>query len=76
MKTLFGAIALFIAAPAAAQAAPAPDSHAGHSQHQQGPGGPSGHKMDCKCCDQSKEAAQKKDCCADHAAKDGEHSGH
>jgi len=74
MKTLIGALALFLAAPAAAHAAPATDPHAGHAQHQQQPSGaPSEHEMDCKCCDE----AEMKDCCtghADHSAGQGSHS--
>ena len=68
MKILFGALALALAAPAAAQTAPA-DPHAGHAQHQHGTAGqhgtmPAGHdhaKMmeDCK-----KAAAEGK--CKEH----------
>ena len=56
MKTFFGAIALIIAAPVAAQTAPAADPHAqraqhqgmDHSQHEKG-------KHDCKeCCEKMK----------------------
>ena len=39
MKTVFGALALILAVPAAAQTAPANDPHAGHAQHQQHQGG-------------------------------------
>ena len=64
MKTIFGAIALFVAAPAFAQAAPAADPHAGHSmpagmdhsKHHQG-------KHDCKeCCEKMKGKDGKMEC--------------
>ena len=64
MKTLFGAIALVIAAPVAAQAAPAANPHAAHgqqqgadhSQHQDG-------KHDCKaCCEKMKGKDGKMEC--------------
>ena len=35
MKTVFGALALIFAVPAAAQTGPSSDPHAGHAQHQQ-----------------------------------------
>jgi len=76
MKTLIGALALILAAPVAAQTAPVANPHADHAQHQQTPGAPSEHKMDCKCCDKSKDAAQMKDCCAEHAEHAGEHGSH
>jgi hypothetical protein len=68
MKTIFGALALTLAAPAFAQAAPAADSHAqhqgmDHSQH-------SGAKHDCKdCCEQMKGKDGKMDCMKDEAGK-------
>ena len=80
MKTLIGAIALFFAAPVAAQTAPAADPHADHAQHhaQQPSDAPLEHKMDCKCCDKAKHTMAEKDCCADHAggnaAEHGSHS--
>ena len=64
MKTLFGAIALLIAAPVAAQTAPAADPQPGqaqhqgmdHSQHSQG-------KHDCKaCCEKMKGKDGKMEC--------------
>ncbi len=81
MKTILGAIALIIAAPAAAQTATA-DPHAGHAQHQQQGqhqqhhGAPKGdhsqHKMDCckpgGCCDKMKQTEARMDCCKDKAA--------
>ena len=79
MKTLIGAIALILAAPVPAQTAPAADPHAGHAQHQpqQPSTAPSKHKMDCKCCEEAKQASAQKDCCADHAGgKAAEHDGH
>jgi hypothetical protein len=87
MKTVFGALALVIAAPVAAQEAPAPDAHADHSRHQQQPqqteqqheGHPSEeHKMDC-CKDCRDEADGKMACCAKHGeAPEGaaDHSQH
>jgi hypothetical protein len=82
MKTLFGAIALILAAPIAAQSAPAADPHAAHKQ------GDSHHKhgekqgMDCckmACCEKMKQQAgtQKKGCCAEGAkAPADQHKGH
>lgn len=64
MKTLFGAIALIIAAPVAAQAAPAANPHAGHAQqqgtdHRQ----PGQDKHDCKaCCEKMKGKDGKMEC--------------
>ena len=63
MKMIFGALALALAVPAAAQTAPAgaPDSHAqhkgmDHSKHSQG-------KHDCKaCCDKMKGKDGKMEC--------------
>ena len=62
MKTMFGAIALVLAAPVAAQSAPAPDLHAGHHQgapeHKQG----EKHDMECckmPCCDKMKQQGDK-----------------
>ena len=61
MKTIFGALALVIAAPVAAQTAPAaapPAEQQGmdHSQHQQG-------KHDCKeCCEKMKGKDGKMEC--------------
>ena len=69
MNTIIGALALILAAPVAAQTAPAAGSHAGHAQHQQAPSAPAEHKMDCKCCDESRDQAQMKDCCDKHAAE-------
>ena len=63
MRTILGALALVIAAPAVAQGAPASDQHAGHAQHEgqrgerQHDGHDGDHKMDgCKdCCDKMKQ---------------------
>ena len=63
MKMFFGALALALAVPAAAQTAPsgAPDAHAqhkgmDHSKHGQG-------KHDCKdCCDKMKQSGGKMEC--------------
>ena len=59
MKTIFGAIALMLAAPAFAQAAPAADPHAQHKgvdHDQQG-------KHDCKqCCEKMKGKDGKMEC--------------
>ena len=63
MKMIFGALALALAVPAAAQTAPAGGhdaraQHQGmdHSQHQQG-------KHDCKdCCDKMKQSGGKMEC--------------
>ena len=80
MRTLIGAIALVLAAPAAAQTAPAAEEPASHARHQQPLNAPSEHKMDCKCCDKSEHESAQKDCCADHAggktAEHGSHSAH
>ena len=61
MRTILGALALVIAAPAVAQGAPASDQHAGHAQQgqsgeRQHDGHEGDHKMDgCKeCCDKMK----------------------
>jgi hypothetical protein len=86
MKTIIGAIALLLSAPAIAQATPA-DPHAGHAQHQghqqpaqQPHGDHSQHKMDCcktgGCCDKMKQTAAKMDCCKDQAAGTAGHAGH
>jgi hypothetical protein len=83
MKMIFGALALAIAVPAAAQTAPATDPHAGHAQqkamdhsmHQPG-------KHDCaECCDKMKQSGGKMDCMdnkgeAKPAAPQSEHEGH
>ena len=80
MKTMiFGALALALAVPAAAQTAPAADPHAGHPQPAKGH---EGHKMDCKeCCEKMKQhhgkmdhqkQGEKKPASADHEA----HSAH
>ncbi len=86
MKSIFGAIALLVAAPVGAQTAPAgADPHAGHAQHQQGHAqhqqqGQAGHEQhkDCckdgkhgQCCDKAKQQGQKMGCCAEHG--EGEH---
>lgn len=63
MKMVFGALALALAVPAAAQTAPAgaPDAHSqhqgmDHSKHSKG-------KHDCKdCCDKMKQSDGKMEC--------------
>lgn len=85
MKTIIGAIALVIAAPAAAQAAGEHDAHTEHQQagHQEGAGhhdghdGHAGHKMDCckDCCGEKMQEG-KKDCCAAHREKGGDQQDH
>ena len=70
MRTILGALALVIAAPAVAQGAPASDQHAGHAQHEgqrgerQHDGHDGDHKMDgCKdCCDKMKQSGGKMEC--------------
>ena len=66
MRTILGALALGIAAPAFAQVAPAADPHAGHAQHE----GQTGvrqehveHKMDCceDCCEKMKHEGRSKE---------------
>ena len=88
MKTLIGAIALVVAAPAAAQTVPAAEPHAGHAQHeQQGQSGHGEHKMDCckdgkhkECCEKARQQGKKMECCAKHgesqAGGQQGHSGH
>lgn len=83
MKTIIGAIALVIAAPAAAQAAGEHDAHTEHQQvgHQEGAGhhdGHAGHKMDCckDYCGEQKMPEEKKDCCAAHREKGEAEQGH
>lgn len=65
MKILFGALALALAVPAAAQTAPATDPHAGHSQHQQkgtaGQHGGMGHDH-AKMMEECKKAAAEGKC--------------
>lgn len=68
MKMLFGAFALILAVPVAAQTAPAPE--AGHGEHHQKG---AEHKMDCKCCDKEKQQAGKMDCCDEHAGMHADH---
>jgi len=68
MKIIFGAIALVIAAPVAAQTAPAANPHADHqgmdhSQHKQG-------EHDCKaCCEKMKGKDGKMECTEKTEAK-------
>lgn len=85
MKTILGALALFIAMPVAAQTAPtAGDPHAGHSaqhqgmdhsQHEKG-------KHDCKeCCEKMNGKDGKMECKdkkaeAKPAASEHDHGGH
>ena len=92
MKTLIGAIALLLAAPAVAQSsAPAADPHAGHAQHQQGQhhqgehgqrGEHAGHMACCKdgqhkeCCEKAKAEGRKMACCEGKPAAAADHSGH
>lgn len=78
MKSILGALALFVAAPALAQQTPAADPHAGHGQHQghgqdnqaghSGHSGPGEHKMDCckTCCDKMKQQGKPMACCDEH----------
>ena len=86
MKTMFGALALILAAPVAAQTAPAAHPHAAHkqgdSQHKHG------EKQDMECCKmaccekmKAKATGEKKGCCANGGkAPSGDqsrqHSGH
>lgn len=63
MKMIFGALALALAVPAAAQTAPAaaPDAHAQHKGMDHGKPGQSKH--DCKaCCDKMKQPGGKMEC--------------
>jgi hypothetical protein len=86
MKTIFGAIALIIAAPVAAQTTPASDPHAGHAQHQGVDHSQHGQgKHDCKaCCEKMKGKDGKMECMdkkadakpASSADADGGHEGH
>lgn len=92
MKTVFGALALVIAAPVAAQTAPAAQNpHAGHGKPSQVPSGHAGHsKMDhakmMELCKDPKQAAAMKAHCeemmkahgkaAAPAAEKGAHTGH
>ena len=91
MKTIIGAIALILAAPAVAQTAPAADPHAGHgkpamdhsqhkgmdhSQHQAG-------NHDCKDCCEKMKGKDGKMACMDKkgeakpaAPASGGHDGH
>ena len=66
MKTFFGAIALIIAAPVAAQTAPAADPHAGHANHQtmdRSQHQKQQAKHDCKeCCEKMKGKDGKMEC--------------
>lgn len=76
MKTILGALALVIAAPAVAQGAPASGQHAGHAQHEeQGGGGQhqghgGDHTMDCckDCCDKMKQEGRS----TEHSGAHGE----
>jgi hypothetical protein len=72
MEMIFGAIALVVAAPVAAQA---PNPHAGHAQHQQAPAGQGeqgdkGHREHKDCC---KMVDGKMECQMMKAHKDGAH---
>ena len=79
MKTMIGAFALAIAAPAVGQTAPAADPHAGHhaqhqgmdhSQHQK-------DKHDCKeCCEKMKGKDGKMECKDKKADTKPAESGH
>jgi len=71
MKTIFGALALTLAAPAFAQPASATDAHAGHAQHQgMDHSQHAGAKHDCKeCCEKMKGKDGKMDCMKDEAGK-------
>ena len=70
MKTLFGALALLIAVPAAAQTAPATSPHAGHAQHGQQHGQHGGtahhdgmaHQDHAKMMDECKKAMTEGKC--------------
>ena len=86
MRTILGALALVIAAPAVPQAAPASDQHAGHAQHdgqkgeRQHDGHDGDHKMDgCKdCCDKMKQQSHRMESSGKHeeGAAGGDHSQH
>ncbi|QAY77560.1 hypothetical protein [Sphingosinicella sp. BN140058] len=88
MKTLFAAVALAIAIPAAAQAQTAPADphagHAGHSQHAQhaeqgkAKDAHADHKAQHdSCLKAGKSAAECEKMCAEHGMKhDGPHAGH
>lgn len=85
MKTLFGALALALAVPAAAQSVPAADPHAGHAQHQQTASAAAQHgKVDHasmmeKCKDPKASAEAKAECakmmahCAEMMKQHGQH---
>lgn len=69
MKTLIGALALFIAVPAAAQTAPAAAPQAGHAQHQT-----MDHSQHMAGMDHSQHMQGKHDCkacCEKMKGKDG-----
>lgn len=80
MKTIFAAIAIAFAVPAAAQTAPAQghDQHQQHGQHGQHGSGHGDHKKGEMPCDMSKEECRK--ACAEMHGKDkgkgGDHAGH
>ena len=86
MRTILGALALAIAAPAVAQGAPASDQHTGHAQHdgqkgeRQHDGHHGDHKMDgCKdCCDKMKQQGHSMENSGKHeeGAAGGDHSQH
>lgn len=81
MNVTFGALALLIASPAAAQTAPA-DPHAGHAQHQPAQDRSRHHQQQ-----QGEDHAKHMDCCKegqhcpcckgmDHAKAEGQESSH
>ena len=82
MKTVYGALALLIAAPVTAQTAPAADAQAGHSQHHQQ--GQAGHQHGHS----GQQQGQHKECCKQvngrmecqmmkgHGSQHGGHSQH
>lgn len=79
MKTVFGALALMLAVPAAAQTAPATDPHAGHAQHQQQQGGgkqaapaPHDHAKMMEDCRRAMAEGKCKEHCAAMMAKPGD----
>lgn len=84
MKTMFGALALILVAPVAAQSAPAADPHAAHKQGD--PQHKQKHDMECckmACCEKMKQkaAGAKKGCCANGGKTPSsdqakQHSGH
>lgn len=78
MKTLFGALALVLALPAAAQTSPVAHPHAAHAQHQQQTAPASTHgKMDhakmMEKCKDPNASAEMKAHCAEMMKHHGQH---